>query len=324
MNPLISVIIPVYNVEKYLRECVESVIGQSYKNTEIILVDDGSTDSSGMICDEYAQQDSRIKAIHKKNGGLSDARNAGLAVCTGDYISFVDSDDTIEENMLEILIRNALDNDAEISMCRSNTFGDNGHKSYSGTGKISFYKGKEKIINYLFFLSGASISVCLKLYKRKGLNCKFPVGKTTEDAFVVLDLVQENNRLVVQDIGLYNYRMRPGSITHQSKYRRAIFDCIDAYQYNLQRIEQELPECLLAARRRLAWAQSHVMWQLLMTGNYRNHYIKICYLQKKLRLTICSLLRSKISLRDKLVFSLAALSPKAYKYVRMMIENYRK
>lgn len=322
MNPLISVIIPVYNVEEYLHECLESVINQTYKNIEIILIDDGSTDSSGDICDEYKHYDSRIEVIHKKNGGLSDARNAGLAICAGEYISFVDSDDTIEYNMLEILLRNALDNNAEISMCRCNKIVDNRKINYFGTGNISTYQGRNRIIDYLFFLHGTSIAVWLKLYKKDNLNLFFPVGKTNEDVFVVLDLVHEHSRLVIQDIGLYNYRLRLGSITHQKKYKRSILDCVDAYQYNLERIEIELPECLLAAKRRLAWAQTCVMWQLLLTENYRNHYKKISYLQKKLRLNVCSLLISKISLQDKIMFGLASLSPKMYKNVRMMVEKY--
>lgn len=102
----ISVIVPVYNVEKYLSQCLDSIIHQTYKNLEIILVDDGSTDSSGLICDNYSQKDKRIKIIHKCQGGLSDARNAGLKIATGEYISFIDSDDFIDKNMYSILINN--------------------------------------------------------------------------------------------------------------------------------------------------------------------------------------------------------------------------
>ena len=107
----ISVIIPVYNVEKYLKRCLDSVINQTYKNLEIILIDDGSTDKSGNICDEYAAKDKRIIVIHKENGGLSDARNKGLDICTGDYISFIDSDDWIENGFYEYVVNNVKDND---------------------------------------------------------------------------------------------------------------------------------------------------------------------------------------------------------------------
>lgn len=116
-NPLISVIIPIYNVEKYLHKCVDSVLAQTYKNLEIILVDDGSTDASGQICDEYAAKDSRIKVIHKPNGGVSSARNAGLKVASGEYIGFVDGDDYIELSMYQILLDSILQTHSDIARC---------------------------------------------------------------------------------------------------------------------------------------------------------------------------------------------------------------
>lgn len=114
-DKLITIIIPVYNVEKYLRECIDSVIAQTYKNLEIILVDDGSIDKSGEICDEYSKKDSRIRVIHKKNGGLSDARNVALDIAKGEYIGFIDSDDYIEKDMFETLYKLAEKYHAEIS-----------------------------------------------------------------------------------------------------------------------------------------------------------------------------------------------------------------
>lgn len=118
MEELISVIVPVYNVEKYVEKCVESIINQTYKNIEIILVDDGSTDNSGKIIDNISLKDNRIKVIHKENGGLSDARNAGLDICNGKYIGFVDSDDSIHKKMYEILYKNIKEYSANISICR--------------------------------------------------------------------------------------------------------------------------------------------------------------------------------------------------------------
>ena len=116
-NVKISIIVPVYKVEKYLDKCVNSIVGQTYKNLEIILVDDGSPDNCPAMCDEWAQKDSRIKVIHKKNGGLSSARNAGLDACTGDYIGFVDSDDWIEPDMYEYLLNIGMKNNADVSRC---------------------------------------------------------------------------------------------------------------------------------------------------------------------------------------------------------------
>lgn len=114
---LISIIVPVYKVENYLSKCLDSMICQTYKNIEIILVDDGSPDNSGKICDDYAKKDSRIKVIHKENGGLSDARNAGLKIATGKYIGFVDSDDYISVEMYEKLYNQAKKEDADIACC---------------------------------------------------------------------------------------------------------------------------------------------------------------------------------------------------------------
>ena len=116
-NPLISIIVPIYNVEVYIRNCVDSILGQSYENIEIILVDDGSPDNCGDICDEYGSKDKRIKVIHKKNGGLSSARNAGIDIATGDYLGFIDSDDWIESDMYESLYTALTSHKADISVC---------------------------------------------------------------------------------------------------------------------------------------------------------------------------------------------------------------
>ena len=118
MKELISIIVPVYNVEQYLDDCLISIINQTYKNIEIILIDDGSTDKSGKICDEYAKKDSRIIVIHKENGGVSSARNAGLRIAKGAYIGFVDPDDWIAEDMYEVLYSNAKKYDADVSVCK--------------------------------------------------------------------------------------------------------------------------------------------------------------------------------------------------------------
>ena len=114
MNPLVTIIIPVYNVEKYLPKCLDSIINQTYNHLEIIIVDDGSKDSSGLICDEYALKDQRIKVLHKKNGGLSSARNAGLDIAKGDYIMFVDSDDYVESHYCEVPLKHALEKNVRI------------------------------------------------------------------------------------------------------------------------------------------------------------------------------------------------------------------
>lgn len=217
----ISVIVPVYNVEKYLSQCLDSIIHQTYKNLEIILVDDGSTDSSGLICDNYSQKDKRIKIIHKCQGGLSDARNAGLKIATGEYISFIDSDDFIDKNMYSILINNTQKYNSDIvwfnyynyyskkHFINSSIIKNNDLYALSSSDKIKFAKN-------LFYQYKMDAHVWAKLYKRSIFNnIKFPYGKLFEDIFVLLPIL--SNAKIISTIPdcLYFYRNRSESIVNQ-------------------------------------------------------------------------------------------------------------
>ena len=151
MEDLISIIIPVYKVEKYIYKCIDSVLNQTYKNLEIILVDDGSPDKCPEICEEYAKKDNRIKIIHKKNGGLSDARNAGLKVATGKYIGFVDSDDYIEKDMYQVLYNNIIKTNSDISIVnlkevKENEIIENNVKDEQNTIEYTKLEGLKKLI----------------------------------------------------------------------------------------------------------------------------------------------------------------------------------
>lgn len=217
----ISVIVPVYNVEKYLSQRLDSIIHQTYKNLEIILVDDGSTDSSGLICDNYSQKDKRIKIIHKCQGGLSDARNAGLKIATGEYISFIDSDDFIDKNMYSILINNTQKYNSDIvwfnyynyyskkHFINSSIIKNNDLYDLSSSDKIKFAKN-------LFYQYKMDAHVWAKLYKRSIFNnIKFPYGKLFEDIFVLLPIL--SNAKIISTIPdcLYFYRNRSESIVNQ-------------------------------------------------------------------------------------------------------------
>lgn len=212
----ISVIIPVYNVEKYLKRCLDSVISQKYKNLEIILIDDGSTDNSGKICDEYAQKDKRIIVIHKENGGLSDARNKGLEVCTGDYISFVDSDDWIEEDFFEYVVNNAKDNDLLIF----DYYISNGKNSKWIKYKNSeFELTKEKC---LIELTKAKIQSYAwnKVYKINLFNdIRFPKGRNYEDQAIMHLIVEKSTKIKYCNKAFYNYYQNPKGITHTVNYK---------------------------------------------------------------------------------------------------------
>ncbi|MDR1613956.1 MAG: glycosyltransferase [Campylobacteraceae bacterium] len=202
-QPLISVIVPIYNVEIYLKKCLDSIISQTYKNLEIILIDDGSPDNCGKICDEYALKDKRIKVIHKKNGGLSDARNAGLDAAKGEYIAFVDSDDYITENIYEELVGIAQKETADIVM---HTFYIIDNKGV----KISQIEGADSLsideIRYLILMDKYSNCACDKLYKAELFkDLKFFVGAYSEDLFIMPTLFFRAKKAVLINKPYYYY-----------------------------------------------------------------------------------------------------------------------
>lgn len=238
MVGLISIIIPVYNVEQYIERCIDSVLLQTYKNLEIILIDDGSTDKSSKICDEYAKKDSRIKVIHKENGGVSSARNAGLDVATGEYIGFVDSDDYIDSNMYECLINSITNNKCDIVICGF-------HEVFGGVIKdvaicesetsISVREGIVKLIEddtYKGYLWN-------RLYKRELFDgVKFPEMIVLEDMYVNHLVFEKSKKIHLLDKTLYSYIRRENSVTlkrrtktevtifryHMDSYNRLIDD----------------------------------------------------------------------------------------------------
>lgn len=216
-NQLISIIVPVYNVERYLKDCIESILAQTYKNFELILVDDGSPDKCGKICDYYGKKDRRIKVIHKLNGGLSDARNAGIEIAKGDYIGFVDSDDFIMPDMYEKLLDACIKYSADISMCGRNIVNEN--KDVIGElfviDKIEKYDKKDAIGKLLLWDSCDS-AAWDKLYKRSIFEeVRYPVGVMSEDYAVTARLFANANSIVHVGEPLYNYTQRSNSITKQ-------------------------------------------------------------------------------------------------------------
>ena len=209
-NKKISVIVPIYNVENYLNRCIDSIINQTYKKLEIILVDDGSPDNCGKICDEYAKKDSRIKVIHKENGGVSSARNAGLNIATGDYIGFVDGDDWIELDMYEYLLGLSIKYKADISRC-SFVYNDNiGNISKEN---IKIIKNEDALINCINgnFEEGV---VWNKLYRRFIFqNIRFEPNIIFEDVLINYYVYKLNISMVISNICKYHYLRRQDSIT---------------------------------------------------------------------------------------------------------------
>lgn len=212
-QPLVSIIIPIYKVESYLRRCLDSIVRQTYKNLEIILVDDGSPDNCPQICDEYAACDNRIAVIHKKNGGLSEARNTGLDICKGEYISFIDSDDWVEKNYIEFLIKNAFSHQADIVIGNYDLVWDD-HSASSEPFQEVVLEKKEvffQIITAQTTHLGISWG---KLYKKRILDGeRFPVGKTQEDNYTSYKFIYKANRVCCVDAVLYHYYQRDDSIS---------------------------------------------------------------------------------------------------------------
>ncbi len=236
---LISVIIPIYNVEKYVETCVNSVIGQTYSNLEIILVDDGSTDHSFDICEKLSKTDNRIRAFYKTNGGLSDARNYGIAHASGAFLAFVDGDDWIHPQMLEIL-RKQLTDDAKVSMCLYET---NEQLFTKGSIKISSnvihkYTGLQALEKR----NASLTSACTKLYRKEIFETlRFPEGKLHEDEFVLDEVLLNCEHLIWINLPLYYYIKRDGSITSRISDKR-IEDAIEAYKFRLKRAREEWNE----------------------------------------------------------------------------------
>ena len=238
---LISIIIPVYKVEKYLEKCIESVLKQTYTNLQVILVDDGSPDNCGKICDEYAKKDSRIEVIHKVNGGLSDARNVGIAKAKGKYIGFVDSDDYIKEDMYEILINLIKEYDADVSIC--NLYDviegkeyirnkENGIKEYNRIDILKEVLLDKNIQSYAWN----------KLYKKELFNeIKYPIGKKYEDIGTTFYIFEKCNKVVVTSEPEYYYLKRADSLVNNVT-ESTVLDyteiIIQRYLYTQKNIEE--------------------------------------------------------------------------------------
>lgn len=227
----LSIIIPVYNVEKYIYECIDSVINQTLRDIEIILVDDASPDNCGIICDEYAAKDNRIKVIHKENGGLCSARNAGIEIATSDFICFLDSDDYARPFAYEELHNVIIENDADMVICHYDRFKD-GNNVRSGEsireGNISILSQKNSILKLInnHSINAVFVVVWNRIYKRSIFEkVKFPLGCLVEDEMIAPDIYLECNKIVLYEKSLFCYRETPNSISKQVSLTFSYYNC---------------------------------------------------------------------------------------------------
>ena len=303
MNSLISVIVPVYNVSEYLEKCFYSLKNQSYKNIEIILVDDGSKDDSGLICDKLLKIDDRVKVIHKKNGGLSSARNFGMELATGDYILFVDSDDWIEYDMIEILYNLIEEYDADISVGGVLKVWDNGKKEIMMNFPNRKVLNCKEALKSLLWQDNLNVAVWNKLYKKEIIkNILFAEGKINEDVDWSWKAIANSNKIVICNELLYNYRQRNGSImsvSASSNYKFILDSMMERHQYLANRYPELCDDsifniiysCLYQGqifikshKRRENKKCINYLSSILNEVKFSDNYYKNISLQKKLRI----------------------------------------
>lgn len=246
---MISVIVPVYNVEPYLRECIDSILAQTYTDFELILVDDGSPDKCGEICDEYAAKDSRIRVIHQENGGLSAARNAGLDIAQGEYVTFVDSDDVVHPNYLSCLHEAILQNNAEIVIGRFLRFTEVAPAYVPMTATLQYARNGREACWELFAEDAVTYTIaCGKLYKTELFaGIRYPLGRIHEDEATTYKVLYKAKLVAVLENELYYYRQNPNGIMGTT-FSVKRYQALDAFQ------------------ERIAFFKEHGEWELAQKG----------------------------------------------------------
>lgn len=278
MNPLISLVIPVYNVEKYLDKCMESVLAQTYDNFEVILVDDGSTDNSGKMCDEYAKRDSRVIVYHKPNGGLSDARNFGVEHCNADLVSFIDSDDYVTEDYLEYLWNLMDEYKADMSCGQCLIVHDYSPVEIDCGNVLEELLDTEQMLDRICY---TSVSADTRLYKKEYLLANpYPVGKLYEDLATTYKIVAQCKEIAYSNKILGFWVMRDGSIT-RAKISEKQFDIFKAEEDLVKYYEEHYPKSVKAAYYRGMVAASGFMQRLFTYNDDNDNRRELFIIAKK-------------------------------------------
>lgn len=322
-NNLISIIVPVYNVEKYIEQCLESLINQSYRNLEILLIDDGSTDKSGEICDNYSEKDNRIRVIHKTNGGLSDARNTGLDIARGAYIGFVDSDDYIALEMYEQLYKLCEKYNADLAAARFIEFDGTRLDNLDFTNDIVVLKNNEMLGLHIKGYGDyeVSFSVWDRLYRKDIIGkIRFPKGRCYEDIMFTTQIFARAKLCVYFDKPLYYYRVRADSISKKDFYttegitQRVMDDQIPFLKERIKYLKEigldewsdicrlQYYETLLAYLNRNSKKNSNINLALKELIKEENDWIK-------------NYIKKDIKLKKKIKLYLALVSPEVHNYL---------
>jgi glycosyltransferase involved in cell wall biosynthesis len=324
-SPLVSVIVPVFNVAFYLERCINSLVAQTYDNIEIILVDDGSTDDSPQLCDACAGKYSRIKVIHKKNGGLSDARNVGIETASGEYLSFVDSDDVVHPEFIMTLVAAIEKSRKKMAICLFQSFSDNKPLGFHLLNKsIQVLNLYDAICAYCSLSPEKStplISCCTKMYHRSLFNyLRFPVGRIYEDALVSYKLLDEANDVVFVGEPLYGYYMRNDSIMGQ-KERHSSKDVLKPYheaiKYFAQNNKEEIAQLFYPP---LVMREIYRYWIAKVQNKDEQDAIFLLGLMKEDCRAMCSC--KNVAFKLKMVFSLIVKYPFLYSFYRKIAPGF--
>lgn len=307
---MVSVVVPIYRVEKYLRKCVDSLLQQTYKNIEIILVDDGSPDACPEICDELKKTDDRIVVIHKKNGGLSDARNAGIQIANGTYITFIDSDDYVTDTYVEYLYSLIEKYHTRMSLCTHTVVFENGNNIIYGNGKDEVLT-TEICLERMLYDDVINTSAWAKLYETEMVRkFPYPVGKLFEDIATTYKFFMECGTIACGYKSQYFYMLRSSSIVYQ-EFNMKKLELLEMTDIMAKDVLKEYPQLKTAIRRRQLYARFSTLNQFQNVSGYKNEKKElISYIRKN---KDCVIKNSKAPKRDKLAVIALSFGYPVYK-----------
>ena len=300
-NPLISIIVPIYNVEKRLETCLKSILSQTYKNLEIILVDDGSPDNCGKICDEYKEKDPRIKVIHKENEGLSVARNRGIDESTGEYLAFVDSDDYVAVDYIEFMLKNLLKTGADISACGALFVHPSGKTERQYKDDKLYVIDNHEALRRMCYNDGFFVTAWDKLYKKELFNSvRYNEGKVFEDTGTTYKVVDKANKIVFQCLPKYFYMISDdnSSIT-KCAFNEKKLDYVEMADEMAGYIKEKYPDLTAAAERKQMHAAFSTLTQLVNSST-RNRSVEKMLISKIKSLKKGALKNPYTPVRDKI------------------------
>ncbi|MBD5261372.1 MAG: glycosyltransferase [Bacteroides sp.] len=312
---MVSIIIPVYNVSQYLDKCLISITTQTITDLEIILINDGSTDNSGEICEEWRKRDSRIKVYHKKNGGLSDARNFGIDKATGKYLTFIDSDDYVQQTFIEYLLHLIEKYNSDLSVCQYFKFYDKDENTEFSTKKIrtpsseTIISGNDNCMYYFFKTNEIDTVAWRKLYKASlfSSDIRYPEGKYHEDVWTTYKYIAKCKSIAIGNQPLYAYRIRTGSIVNSAfseKHLDGIEGAIERNEY----IKHNYPSLTILSSASVIYSANQCILRLGRTSCSNSEYLD--YLKDIYKIYTPFYLKGKSGIKPKIFSLIARYFPK--------------